>query len=243
MKIVLWCVVTIASTVALSPAAHATPERGPHGIAPHVRHSTVTSVNWAGYAASGSAGSFSSVSASWTQPSVTCADGETSYSAFWVGLDGYMSSTVEQIGTSSDCQNGDPTYYAWYEAYPKPGRLCSTTIDAGDQVEASVVYASGAFTLTLTGGSGTCTTTAKATPHLQRASAEVIVEAPSSNHGPRGTLGLADFGTASFTDATVNSDPLSSVDPDKIVMRSDDSLKARPSDLDDGAFSVRWVSS
>lgn len=243
MRVVLLSIAAIASTVALPPAAQASPLRGGPADVSHVRHATVDSVNWAGYAASSSAGTFSSVSASWAQPSVTCTDGETSYSAFWVGLDGYRSSTVEQIGTSSDCRNGAATYYAWFEAYPKKAGLCSITIGPGDEIDATVAYGSGGFTLTLTGGSGTCTTTAKATPHLQRASAEVIVEAPSSNHGPRGTLGLADFGTVSFTDATVNGDALSSADPDKIVMRSGDSVKARPSALDDGAFSVRWVSS
>ena len=62
----------------------------------------VSSSNWAGYAATGAAGSFTSVSASWTQPTASCASG-SQYAAFWVGLDGYTSKTVEQIGTEADC--------------------------------------------------------------------------------------------------------------------------------------------
>ena len=41
------------------------------------------------------------------------------YAAFWVGLDGYTSKSVEQLGTDSDCTNvNSPSYYAWYEMYP-----------------------------------------------------------------------------------------------------------------------------
>ena len=55
---------------------------------PSMRHSRIhrishsTSTNWSGYAVTGS--KFTSVSASWTQPKVTCSG--TAYSSFWVGL-------------------------------------------------------------------------------------------------------------------------------------------------------------
>lgn len=52
-------------------------------------------------------------------PTVDCIVTPTSYSAFWVGLDGYSSKTVEQIGTEADCKGATPSYYAWYEFYPK----------------------------------------------------------------------------------------------------------------------------
>src|SRR5580658_1628945 len=58
------------------------------------------STNWAGYA--DTAGKYTSVSASWTQPTGTCRSGDQ-YSAFWIGIDGYSSSTVEQTGTGVDC--------------------------------------------------------------------------------------------------------------------------------------------
>src|ERR1700722_18929100 len=75
------------------------------------------SANWAGYAAAQSQGSFTSVSASWTQPTVTCTDAE-SFSAFWVGLDGDGTATVEQTGTEADCADGTPSYQGWYELFP-----------------------------------------------------------------------------------------------------------------------------
>ena len=46
---------------------------------PHLPDST--SANWAGYVASG--GGYTSVSAAWTQPGVSCTS-QTSYASFWV---------------------------------------------------------------------------------------------------------------------------------------------------------------
>ena len=59
--------------------------------------SDVESTNWSGYADTGS--SFSKVSSSWTEPSVTCSGRATQLAAFWVGIDGYSSDSVEQDGT------------------------------------------------------------------------------------------------------------------------------------------------
>src|SRR6266536_846942 len=84
---------------------------------PAAARSLVSSSNWAGYVASGGNGTFTSASASWTQPAGTCTGGSR-YAAFWVGLDGYTSGTVEQIGTEADCDGRTPRYYAWYEIYP-----------------------------------------------------------------------------------------------------------------------------
>jgi len=32
--------------------------------------------------------------------------------------DTFNSTSVEQLGTDSDCDSGTPSYYAWYEMYP-----------------------------------------------------------------------------------------------------------------------------
>ena len=196
-----------------------------------------TSSNWSGYDVTG--GPFTSVSASWIQPAVTCATGETSFSSFWVGLDGDTSSTVEQIGTDSDCINGTPTYYAWYELYPKgSGQLMSLT--AGATIDASVTTdGNGNFTLTITVNQGTPTTVTGKVKHASLASAEVIAEAPSSNHGPNGELGLADFGAVSFTGATVNNTPLDS-QADQITMVQGGTTLAQPSTISGGNFSIDW---
>ena len=67
----------------------------------------VASENWAGYAATGTAGSLTSVSSSWAQPAVTCGATDA-FSSFWVGLDGDGTPTVEQTGTEADCPAESP---------------------------------------------------------------------------------------------------------------------------------------
>jgi hypothetical protein len=166
--------------------------------------------NWAGYAVTGDDGSVTSVSGSWTVPTVTGSKRETSYSAFWVGMDGFSSDspTVEQIGTSSDLRSGRATYYAWYEFYPLQPMIPinSISISPGDKISASVTYSSNTFTLTITDETTPDTyTTSMAVSDLgytpKRDSAEWIAEAPSS--GGR-ILPLANFGTAYFgTDYTL----------------------------------------
>jgi len=89
---------------------------------PHIAYRPSKSVNWAGYAtatnlAKPQAGSVSDVRASWIIPNLTC-DQRSTYSAIWVGIDGYRSSTVEQIGTESDCSHGQPKHSAWFEIFP-----------------------------------------------------------------------------------------------------------------------------
>ncbi len=136
---------TPPTTVPTPPAAPTTPTNP----AP----STTTSSNWAGYAAATNlnnpaTGSVSYVAGSWKVPAVTGTG--TAYSAVWVGIDGYTSNTVEQIGTESDVASGTPSYYAWYEMYPQGYVTVPLTISAGDSISASVSYASGQFTVTIT---------------------------------------------------------------------------------------------
>jgi hypothetical protein len=160
---------------------------------------TAVSTNWSGYAIPTSSGAVSAVSGSWVVPTVTGTS--TAYSSVWVGIDGFSSSTVEQIGTEQDVSGGKATYYAWYEMYPKGMvPITSVSIKPGDVVSASVSYASGnSFNLTITDQTtGKSFTTTQTVNGAQRSSAEWIVEAPSSGFG---VLPLANFGTASITSA------------------------------------------
>jgi hypothetical protein len=195
-----------------------------------------TSTNWSGYAVTGSR--YTSVSASWTEPSVSCSG--TAYSSFWVGLDGDTSGTVEQTGTDADCSGSTPQYYAWYEMYPKYPVNLSGTVRPGDHLSASVTTnGSGAFTLTITDSTqGWTNTTNARLKSASLASAEVIAEAPSSRSG---VLPLANFGSVGFSGATVNGvsmDTLSGLDP--ITMASGSTVKAQPSNMSNGSFTVTW---
>lgn len=158
-------------------------------------NSSYYSTNWSGYAVTGSA--VSSVSGSWVVPTVTGSRFTTAYSSFWVGIDGFSSNTVEQIGTDSDVRNGKAVYYAWYEFYPNPMiQISSLTIKPGDTISATVSYSSGSFTVTLTDKTTSHTySTTGTVSGATESSAEWIAEAPSSNFG---VLPLANFGTAKF---------------------------------------------
>jgi Peptidase A4 family len=163
-----------------------------------------TSQNWAGFAVSGGTGSVSYVAGSWVQPAVkgSCPISNPRYAAFWVGIDGFSSTTVEQIGTDSDCSSGAPNYYAWYEFYPSSSVvITSVAIHAGDTVSASVSYSTttAKFTVSLkdvtTGGS--FSTSGKVTG-AARSSAEWITEDPTICSPTCSVAYLTDFGTVSW---------------------------------------------
>jgi hypothetical protein len=197
-----------------------------------------TSSNWAGWDNTGR--TYTSVSASWVQPGVTCAKRETSYSSFWVGLDGDGSNSVEQTGSEADCRHGAPAYSSWYEFYPAYPVNYANTVRPGDHFSASATFSAGTYTLVLSDSTqGWSHTTKGSAPSGLNASAEVIAEAPSSN---RGVLPLANFGTVNFTNATVNGAALGTVPtPQKIDMVGRSYTKAATSNLTSNTnFSVTW---
>jgi hypothetical protein len=158
-----------------------------------VPSTTVVSTNWSGYAVQ--AANVTAVRGSWVVPTVTGTG--TSFSAAWVGIDGFNSSSVEQIGTDSDIVNGHPTYYAWFEMYPSLPVNLSLSINPGDTIAASVYYSSSNFTLNITDGAQSFSKTLS-DPSAKRSSAEWVQEAPSSSSG---VLPLANFGTIKFSNA------------------------------------------
>jgi hypothetical protein len=205
---------------------------------PNDRIDNSTSGNWSGYAATGSR--FTSISATWTQPAGTCGS-QTTYSSFWVGLDGDTSGTVEQTGSEVDCSGGSPVYTSWYEMYPKFPVYYSDTVRAGDVFHGSVTTnGNGGFTLTLTNSTEGWSHTINASLRKAKlASAEAIAEAPSSSGG---VLPLTDFGTVGFSSVQANGQAIGNFNPDQITMvTSTGTVKAQPSSLSGGtSFSVAW---
>jgi hypothetical protein len=200
-----------------------------------------TSENWAGYVSDGDAGTFTSVSASWAQPAVTCTATNT-FSSFWVGLDGDGTATVEQTGTEADCDGGTPSYQGWFEMFPNAPVFFDNPVQPGDAMSASVVAAgSGVFTLTLTDSTeGWTQTTNQTSDTAQLGSAEVIAEAPSDGTGA--VLPLSNFGTVTFTDATADNTAFGNENPSALTMVSASNVtEATPSALTGGnAFTVTW---
>jgi hypothetical protein len=225
----------VGTTGVAAPVSARTPARA---VAPKFRAgSGSTSTNWAGYAST--AGPFTSVSSSWTQPAGICTK-KTSYSAFWVGLDGDGSNSVEQTGSEVDCSKGTPAYYAWYEMYPKAPVNFADTVAPGDVFVASVTAAAGGvFTLSIADTTQGWSHVVHATyAKAQLHSAEIIAEAPSSGSA---VLPLTDFGTVAFTASEADGQPIGSVGGSAITMQRGSTVKAAPGALSAGEdFTVTW---
>jgi peptidase A4-like protein len=164
---------------------------------------SVTTTNWAGYAATGQ--TFTKASATFSDPSVNCTTTPNAFSYHWVGLDGFNNGTVEQDGVASFCYQGVTYYWAWYELYPQ-SPVTAFNINPGDAVNASVTYAgSGNYTLKLTdvtsGQSFSVKKPCGATS-CANASAEVISEGyPSAPYTGTADYGIEPYVNIAFTDA------------------------------------------
>jgi len=212
-----------------------------------------TSRNWSGYAAQTSLADpqdqvVSDVKATWTVTAVSETP-VTAYSATWIGIDGYSSNTVEQIGTDANWVNGQAVYSAWYEMYPKwPKTIKTIPVHPGDVISTEVrMMGKGGFTLSMTNvTTGKSFSVSQKAPSAKRSSAEWIVEAPWSG----GTLPLAHFAPISFTDCQTTisghpgpiSDSLWENDPLTMVGPTGTDL-AVPSSLTSGgsAFTMTWL--
>ncbi len=133
----------------------------------------------------------------------TCSDSQKTWldMSDWIGIDGFVSPSVEQTGTSSDCYYGQTYYYAWYEFYPLPSVLVSSlTVHPGDTISAEVSYSGGLFTTTITDVSThqSFTSPATAVPGAETDSAEWIAESAYYD----GFLALTPVNQVSFTGAT-----------------------------------------
>jgi hypothetical protein len=220
--------------------------------------STQTSLDWAGYAVTGS--TFTNVSGAWSEPSASCTGNKVEQAAFWVGMDGYSGSdpTVQQIGTDSDCTKGKgstvPSYYAWYQMYPASDVVLSTTlypVAPGDAITASVSLAGSDYVLDIADGSkwSFSTTQVPSTKPLN-SSAEWIAEAPSScSKSACKVLPLADFGALGFSQASANGQSISgssfTYHQINMTLKSPKKLKAQTSALTGGgsSFAVSWIHS
>jgi hypothetical protein len=237
-------------------------ERAEHCSHPHIpvpgaqrRGDQATSTNWSGYVAgtnlnSPAQNSVSAVYGSWIVPSMIATGGNT-YSALWIGIDGYNSPTVEQIGTSHNIINGVQQNYAWFEMYPGGSySINGFPLTSGDIISASVVYSgNNIFTMVLSNDTQQVSTTIPTnythSSTALRKSAEWIVEAPYLNS----ILPLTDFKTAYMWGcfATING-VLAAIQNNSWqnesleMVTNNNTPKAIPSTLlqDNGSFFVTW---
>jgi len=241
----------------VSTAILAVPTQGNGGLAQapriHERGATSTSTNWSGYAvetnfARPQSGVVTDVKGTWAVPTVTGTN--NAYSAIWVGIDGFSSNTVEQLGTEQDWINGKPVYSAWWEMYPGPSfTITGFAVKPGDTITAEVKYIGGGlFTLSMTDvTTRQVFATNQQSKSAKRSSAEWIVEAPWMG----GVLPLADFSTSTFSGASTTLKGLTGSISDSAwqktsinMVNSSGGLKASTGPLlsDGTSFNVTWVS-
>lgn len=216
-----------------------------------------TSKNWSGYAVTkgprdGLDCVVNMAEGLWIVPNVTGPAGEDAYSAIWVGIDGYSSNTVEQIGTEQDWNGTSQVNYAWFEMYPRGSYMLSGfPVDAGDIMFARVRYKKkGKFELIIGNATKNVYTIVpqKYTKSCKakRSSAEWIVEAPSNG---KYILPLADFGTVPIDGSVKINKILGAIESTHwknhaITMKEGSTVKASPSALSTSGnislFSVNW---
>jgi Peptidase A4 family len=159
--------------------------------------------NWSGYAVTGSG--FTRVTGSWRVPSVARTKPAT-YSASWVGIDGFNNGNLIQAGTSQDWSKaaGAARYYAWWEILPAaetPIPATVITVRPGDLIRVSITKGSPSWTITLanvTRGQSFTTLQHYTGPGT---SAEWIEETPTIG---RRIAKLAVYSLTTFNDSTVN---------------------------------------
>jgi hypothetical protein len=180
-------------------------------FAPAALAKTTTSSNWAGFAVHHPGVSFRRVSGTWTQPSVSCTAGQSSYSAVWVGIGGFKptSDALEQIGTEVDCNAaGNAVSSAWYELVPAPSKAIKLAVHPGDVMHATVTVDGHHVTVVLQNLTSHRTFRRSLhAPSVDVSSAEWIVEAPSEciSQFACQALPLANFGSVAFGSLTATS--------------------------------------
>jgi hypothetical protein len=174
-----------------------------HSLQRGTKFNTVSSNNWSGFATYGD--HFRFVSATYTVPSINCAiSPDGSFDSQWVGLDGYTSNTVEQVGTFAECSGGTASYFAFYEMFPAAS-VAFSGVSPGDSISVSVFFTGSQWELALvdnTNNSAGFSTTQScpAGSTCKNANAELISEVP--NGGPP-TASLADYGIVGFTHVAI----------------------------------------
>ncbi|HET9171064.1 MAG TPA: G1 family glutamic endopeptidase [Actinospica sp.] len=202
---------------------------------------TMKSTNWAGYAVTG--GTYTEVSANWIEPSVTCTS--NGIVGFWVGLDGWGSTSVEQDGTGVDCEKGTPQQFAWWETYPANSvQVYNAPVSAGDQMSSSIVaQGHGRYLMVLTDWTARWTIKNPAVlPVGHNASAEIVAEAVTAGND---ITTLPDFGAIGFTESTINNGSLQAAGAQAIDMTDmADNVIATTTDADaNGDFIVNYTGS
>ncbi|KAF7970859.1 hypothetical protein HWV62_22756 [Athelia sp. TMB] len=165
---------------------------------------TEYSSNWAGAVYdSYPAGTFTSVTGTFTVPTPTGSDGSASA---WVGIDGdTCGSAILQTGVDFTISGGSVSYDAWYEWFPAGAYdFSGISFSAGDTVTLTVTATSttsGTAVIQNESTGATVTQDLTSSSALCQQNAEWIVEDYEENGG---LVPFANFGTVEFTGASAS---------------------------------------
>ena len=229
-------VVLAAALADPASAAGASPAASPASF-PHYDHARHSDQIWGGYADTGAR--FTSISGSWTVPALNCSSVPNSSVSPWIGIDGFDSDTVEQIGFDQDCENGVAAYYPWVEMYPADSIYFTETVKAGDHITASVSVSGSSWTLTEKDTTRGWSKTFHESGSDQLSSAEAIVEDLGNGIQP-----VAPFGSVTFTGLTANGKPLASAGTvNSTDIERGNTPLTKNSSLSGGTFKLSWLHS
>ncbi|KAJ5782008.1 Concanavalin A-like lectin/glucanases superfamily [Penicillium paradoxum] len=208
------------------------------------------SKNWAGVVREKPppSATYNAVSATFTVPKPTATDDSGNMQAVsaWVGIDGdTYSKAILQTGIDAYIQDGQESYDAWYEWYPKSAENFDLQLSAGDVIVAKVESFSPSEGVAIienksTGKSVTKTLTAPSTSAtLAGQNAEWIVE--DFNTGNT-MVPLVNFGKVDFTGAQAKANGASYGVKHAAILdiQQNGEVKAHVNILNDSEFSVTY---
>jgi hypothetical protein len=187
---------------------------------------------WSGYVACDS--TYTSVTATWTQPQVSCTS--TGTAGFWVGLGGIGStSTLVQTGTNVSCATGSPVYRGFWEVTPAAANDYAYPVYAGDTMVATVTYeGADTYSLQLTDVTRDWGETTPVNAIAQDLSAEVIAEAATVSGQ---VSALPDFTAVQFSNTAIDGGSLAAAEAGPTSMiNSDSQVIAYPTALSGSGF-------
>ena len=182
------------TTQIITPGTGTTPSVTQPGTPASV---TSSSSNWSGYAANG--GTFTSVTATWTVPTVSATS--SGADATWVGIGGLTSNDLLQAGTQAMVDgSGTVEYSAWIEMLPQSSRNVPLSVSAGDSVTVAITQQSGNdWLISMKNNTTDATYNVTVQYSSSNSSAEWVQEAPSIG---RGLVSLDQFGVVQFSGAS-----------------------------------------
>lgn len=212
----------------------------------------IISSNWCGYIIEDNfndptPNSIDNVGGTWEVPALNPTENDT-YSAIWVGIDGYNSQTVQQMGTSHNWVNGQQVNFAWFQMFPSQGFvLPSFPVEIGDSIGVFIQHLNEDlfFLCIINYTKNVFARVPERFSYAQfarRISAEWVLERPNQDDS---ILPLADFNTFPFFKcmATVNGVLTSMINPfthqDKFIfMKKNNQVLSFPFGVDPSTFFV-----